>query len=75
MSVVLHYALPPGFGSTSGKVGLTPRRWPPSAHYSLGLDGGPSGRWLGGSHSAQRVDVEAEHLSILLRKQKAEETK
>lgn len=48
MSSVLHYALPPGFSSTSGEVGLTPTRRPPSAHYSLGLDGGPSGRWLAG---------------------------
>lgn len=48
MSVVLHYAVPPGFNLASGKVGLTPRLWSPSAYYSLSLIGGPSGRRLGG---------------------------
>lgn len=48
MSVVLHYAVPPGFNLASGKVGLTPRLWSPSAYYSLSLIGGPSGCRLGG---------------------------
>lgn len=43
MSVVLHYAVPPGFNLASGIVGLTPRLWSPSAYYSLSLIGGPSG--------------------------------
>lgn len=47
MSVVLHYAVPPGFNLASGKVGLTPRLWSPSAYYSLSLIGGPSGCRLG----------------------------
>lgn len=71
MSVVLHYAVPPGFNLASGKVGLTPRLWSPSAYYSLSLIGGPSGcrlgrggllvvvvvLLLGGGCFARRVDV------------------
>lgn len=47
MSVVLHYAVPPGFNLASGKVGLTPTLWSPSAYYSLSLVRGPSGCRVG----------------------------
>lgn len=57
MSVVLHYEVPPGFNLASGKVGLTPRLWSPSAFYSLSLIGGPNGCRLGGGCSAWRLDV------------------
>lgn len=56
MSVVLHYAVPPGFNLASGEVGLSPRLWSPSAYYSLSLVGGPSGCRLGGCCSAWRVE-------------------
>lgn len=55
MSVVLHYAVPPGFNLASGRLGLTPRLWSPGAYYSLSLVGGPSGCRLGGSYGAWRV--------------------
>lgn len=48
MSVVLHYAVPPGFNLASGKVGLTPTLWSAGAYYSLRLVRGPSGCRLGG---------------------------
>lgn len=57
MSVVLHYAVPPGFNLASGIVGLTPRLWSPSAYYSLSLIGGPSGCRLVGGCFACRVDA------------------
>lgn len=70
MSVVLHYAVPPGFNLASGEVGLTPRLWSPSAYYSLSLVGEPewvqAGWMLGGSCSVRRVDVVVVFVDVLV---------
>lgn len=66
MSVILYYAVPPGFNLASGKVGLTPRLWSPSAYYSLSLVRGPSGCRLGGGCCAWRVDVVVVFVDVLV---------